>query len=78
MRGSHSDAHQIVQAGAMGLRADEVKALLAERGVLLESARGPIPNVAELIAGGPISGSWWARPASHAIFAAINAVADSP
>jgi hypothetical protein len=56
----------------------DVMALLAERGVLLESARGPIPNVAELIAGEPISGSWWAHPASHAIFAAINKVADSP
>jgi hypothetical protein len=56
----------------------EVNAVLAESGVLLESARGPIPNVAELIAGEPISGSWWAHPASHAIFAAINAVADSP
>ena len=56
----------------------EVQAVLAERGVLLESARGPIPSVAELIAGEPISGSWWAHPASHAIFAAIKAVADSP
>jgi hypothetical protein len=62
----------------MALGVVEVKAVLAERGVLLESARGPIPNVAELIAGDPISGSWWAHPASHAIFAAINAVADSP
>ena len=62
----------------MALGVVEVKAVLAERGVLLESARGPIPNVAELIAGEPISGSWWAHPASHAIFAAINAVADSP
>jgi hypothetical protein len=56
----------------------EVMAVLADRGMLLESARGPIPNVAELIAGEPISGSWWAHPASHVIFAAINAVADSP
>ena len=62
----------------MALGVVEVKAVLAERGVLLESARGPIPNVAELIAGEPISGSWWAHPASHAIFAAINAVAASP
>ena len=62
----------------MALGVAEVKAALVERGVLLESARGPIPNVAELIAGEPISGSWWAHPASHAIFAAINAVAASP
>ena len=56
----------------------DVRALLAEQGVLLESARGPIPNVAELIAGEPISGSWWAHADSHAIFAAVNELADSP
>ena len=47
-------------------------------GVLLESARGPVPNVAELVAGEPISGSWWGHPESHAIFAAVNELADSP
>jgi hypothetical protein len=56
----------------------DVMAVLGERGVLLESARGPLPNVAELIAGEPIAGSWWAHPASHAIFDAINHIADSP
>ena len=56
----------------------DVAALLVERGMLLESARGPIPNVAELVAGEPIRGSWWAHPDSHAIFAAINELADSP
>jgi hypothetical protein len=56
----------------------DVAAELIKRGMLLESARGPIPNVAELIAGEPIAGSWWAHPASHAIFAAINELADSP
>ena len=52
--------------------------MLVEQGVLLESARGPIPNVAELVAGEPIKGSWWGHPAGHAIFAAINELADSP
>jgi hypothetical protein len=47
-------------------------------GVLLESAKGPIPNVAELVAGEPISGSWWSHPDSHAIFAVVNQLADSP
>ena len=46
--------------------------------MLLESARGPIPNVAELVVGEPISGSWWAHPDSHAIFERINELADSP
>jgi len=52
--------------------------VLAEQGMLLESARGPIPNVAEMIAGGPIRGSWWSHPSSHAIFEALNGLADSP
>jgi hypothetical protein len=56
----------------------DVMALLVERGMLLESARGPIPNVAQLVAGGPITGSWWGHPAGHAIFAMINELADSP
>ena len=46
--------------------------------MLLESARGPIPNVAELVAGEPIKGSWWGHPAGHAIFETINELADSP
>jgi hypothetical protein len=45
--------------------------------MLLESARGPLPSVAELIAGEAIRGSWWAHPASHAIFSALSDLADS-
>ena len=52
--------------------------LLEAQGVLLESAKGPISNVAELVAGEPITGSWWGHPASHKIFEAINRLADSP
>lgn len=53
-------------------------AALIEHGMLLESAHGPLPSVAELVAGERISGSWWGHPSSHAIFDAINALADSP
>jgi hypothetical protein len=56
----------------------EMMAVLVEHGMLLESARGPIPNVAELVAGEPVSGSWWSHPRSHDIFEAINVLADSP
>ena len=51
---------------------------LVEHGMLLESARGPLPSVAEIVAGEPIRGSWWGHRAGHAIFAAINTLADSP
>jgi hypothetical protein len=57
---------------------NDVMTLLVEHGMLLESARGPIPNVAELVAGEPIKGSWWGHDKSHGIFAVINELADSP
>ena len=53
-------------------------AVLIERGMLLESAHGPLPSVAELVAGERVRGSWWGHPASHRIFMAINTLADSP
>ena len=46
--------------------------------MLLASAKGPIPNVAELAVGEPIRGSWWAHPRSHEILAVLNELADSP
>jgi len=53
-------------------------AALVEHGMLLESARGPLPNVAEMVAGEPIRGSWWGHPAGHAIYDALNSLAASP
>jgi hypothetical protein len=56
----------------------DVLAVLREHGMLLASAKGPIPNVAELVAEEPISGSWWAHERSHEIFSVLNELADSP
>ena len=53
-------------------------AVLEEHGMLLQSARGPIPNVAELVAGERIKGSWWAHPKKNEIFTALNQLDDSP
>lgn len=46
-------------------------------GVVLASARGPVPSVAEAVAGQPIVGSWWAHPKGKAIFAALSELDDS-
>ena len=51
---------------------------LIKHGMLLQSAHGPLPNVAEMIAGEPIRGNWWNHPASHSIFDALNLLAASP
>ena len=47
-------------------------------GIILESGHGPVPNLAEAIAGERIRGSWWGHPKGRSIFAATRAVRDSP
>ena len=53
-------------------------AFVVEHGVVLASARGPVPSVAEAVAGEPIRGSWWAHAKGHEIFRALSAIDDSP
>ena len=53
-------------------------AFVARHGVVLASARGPVPSLAEAVAGAPIRGSWWSHPKGSDIFAALGAVEDSP
>ena len=48
-----------------------------KHGVILESAHGSIPNLAETIAGEKIRGNWWAHPKSQMIFRLTRAVRDS-
>jgi hypothetical protein len=59
------------------MTAAEALAFVEEHGVVLVSARGPVPNLAEAIAGEPITGSWWGHPKSHQIFAILEVVTES-
>ena len=56
----------------------EALAFIRKHGIVLESARGVIPSLAEQIAGEPIRGSWWVHPRSHDIWKVTRAVRDSP
>lgn len=53
-------------------------AFVERHGVVLQAARGPVPSLAEAVAGERIRGSWWGHPKGRAIYAAATAVADSP
>lgn len=53
-------------------------AFVKRHGVVLQAARGPVPSLAEVIAGGPIRGSWWGHPKGHEIFRVAGAVCESP
>jgi hypothetical protein len=46
-------------------------------GVVLESARGPVPSLAQTIAGEEMRGSWWAHPKGKIIFACSRAIRNS-
>jgi hypothetical protein len=56
----------------------EALAFVQRHGVVLQAARGPVPSLAEAIAGGPIRGSWWGHPRGHDIFRAAEAITESP
>lgn len=51
---------------------------VCKQGVVLQSARGPVPNLAEHVAGEPLRGSWWGHSSGHEIFAVLTRVLDSP
>ena len=56
----------------------EAVAFVERHGIVLQAARGPVPNLAEAIAGGPIRGSWWGHPKGKEIFRAAEAICESP
>ena len=55
----------------------EALAFIRKHGVVLEAAHGPVPSLAEAIAGGPVRGNWWSHPNSHEIFRVTRAIRDS-
>lgn len=59
------------------MTAAEALAFVKEHGVVLVSAKGPVPRLTEAIAGETIKGSWWGHPKSHQIFAILEVVTES-
>ena len=59
------------------MTASKALAFVKANGVVLESARGPAPNLAERVAGEPIRGSWWKHRKAGQIFHCSRAVRDS-
>ena len=57
---------------------DQGIAFVNAHGVVMESARGPLPSLARAIVGGDVHGSWWAHPEGKRIFQVTRAVRASP
>ena len=56
----------------------EALAFVERHGIVLQAARGPLPNLAETIAGGAIQGSWWGHPKGKEIFHAVKTIGANP
>ena len=56
---------------------EEAIEFVAVQGIVLESARGPVPNLADTVAGEAIEGSYWGHPNGNKIFALTRAVRSS-
>jgi len=52
-------------------------AFVKRHGIVLEGAQGPVPNLAEAVAGRRIRGSWWGHAKGKEIFWVTRAVRDS-
>ncbi len=60
------------------LTVTEALAFIRHQGVVLVSAKGPVPRLTEAIIGEPIQGSWWGHPRGREIFAVLDGISDSP
>jgi hypothetical protein len=52
-------------------------AFVRRHGIVLESAHGAVPNLAETVVGAPIHGSWWGHPKGKEIFWLTRSVRSS-
>jgi hypothetical protein len=52
----------------------DAKRMIEKHGVVLAAGKGPVPSLAEAVAGEPIRGSWWGHPAGRRIFAALESL----
>jgi hypothetical protein len=60
------------------MNADMAMAFVRRHGMVLVSAKGPVPRLTDAIAGESINGSWWAHSKSHQIFAVLQILESSP
>lgn len=60
------------------MTAKQALAFVERHGIVLQAARGPVPSLAEAIAGEPIRGSWWGHAKGREIFRLADVVSSSP
>jgi hypothetical protein len=59
------------------LTPDAALGFVRDNGVVLVSAKGPVPTLTEAIVGAPIRGSWWGHPDGRKIYRILQSVTAS-
>ena len=60
------------------MNARQALAWVKECGIAVESARANVPSLAQVVAGKPFRGGWWAHPKGNDIFLLTRAIRSSP
>jgi hypothetical protein len=60
------------------MNAKQALAWIKKCGIAAESARASVPSLAQVVAGEPVKGSWWAHPKGNEIFRLSRAIRSSP
>src|SRR2546428_6539203 len=60
------------------MNARQALAWVKKNGIAVESARASVPSLAQVIAGEPLRGSWWAHPKGSEIFLLSRTIRRSP
>jgi hypothetical protein len=60
------------------MNAKQALAWVKKCGIAVESARTTVPSLAQVVAGEPLRGSWWAHPKGNDIFLLSRAIRRSP
>ena len=60
------------------MNAKQAVAWVKKSGIAVESARASVPSLAQVVAGKPLRGSWWAHPKGNEIFRLSQAIRRSP
>src|ERR1700731_3707554 len=59
------------------MNAKQALAWVKKCGIAVESARAGVPSLAQVVAGEPLKGSWWAHPKGNEIFLLSRAIRSS-
>jgi len=60
------------------MNAKQALAWIKKCGIAVESAHASVPSLAQVVAGEPLRGSWWAHPKGNEIFLLSRAIRSSP